>query len=279
MKNHKHYLLSVSAHSGTSMSPERRAESECKSFDEEYANVKELRGEATSLRYEKLWINHMNAKSRCFSVMITGAGNFPVRRHQKANDSERKHADILIDFYNKVMTVKDESNIIKSNDENVIEKLQEKLGGLLATQTQYKFINKTMRDKKLTDIEKVDILLSNGVEKTFIADMIKYTSGVVASFQLTSVNTKIKATKQRIESINKAKESITIDKEFKGFKMVQNSDAMRLQLHFDGKPSECIRQTLKSNGYRWYSKEGVWQRQLTENAIYNFNQIKNLLES
>ena len=60
--------------------------------------------------------------------------------------------------------------------------------------------------------------------------------------------------------------------------MVKNSDAMRLQLSFDNKPSEAIRQNLKSNGYKWSSKEGVWQRQLTDNAIYNFNKIKNTLE-
>ena len=278
MKNHKHYILSISAHSGTSISPERRAESECKSFDNEYKAVLEKCNEATALKYEKLWINHMNSKSRCFSVMITGAGNFPVRRHQKANASERKQADILIEFYNKVMKDKVESNIIKSNDKNVIEKLQEKLDGLLATQTEYKMINKVMRSKKLTELEKVQTLINNGVLQSFITDMLKYTNGIVASFQLTSINSKIKATKQRIDSINKSKSVVTIDTEFKGFKMIQNSDTMRLQLSFDNKPSEKIRQTLKSNGYRWYSKEGIWQRQLTENAIYNFNIIKNTLE-
>ena len=193
------------------------------------------------------------------------------------NDSERKHADILIEFYNKAMKDKAESNIIKSNDDNVIEKLQEKLDELLATQTEYKMINKIMRSKKLTELEKVQTLINNGVLQSFITDMLKYTNGIVASFQLTSINSKIKATKQRIDSINKAKSVVTIDEQFKGFKMVKNSGAMRLQLHFDNKPSEDIRQTLKSNGYRWYSKEGVWQRQLTENAIDNFNRIKNTL--
>jgi hypothetical protein len=103
--------------------------------------------------------------------------------------------------------------------------------------------------------------------------------GGIQSFMLTSINTKIKATKQRIDSINKAKSAITIEKEFRGFRMVENSNAMRIQLHFDDKPSDEIRQTLKSNSYKWYAKEGVWQRQLTANAKYNFNQIKNKLES
>jgi hypothetical protein len=277
MKNHKHYKIAVSAHYGTSMSPERRAESECKSFDEEMLEVTNKCGEATALKYEKLWLNHMSAKSKCFSVMITGAGNFPVKRHAKANESERRHGDIRIAFYNKVMADKVESNIIKSNDENVIEKLQEKLDGLLFQQVQYKEINKIMRNKKLSDIQKVECMQLINVHTNIIKDAL--IDGGIQSFMLTSINTKIKATKQRIDSINKAKSAITIEKEFRGFRMVENSNAMRIQLHFDDKPSDEIRQTLKSNSYKWYAKEGVWQRQLTANAKYNFNQIKNKLES
>lgn len=48
--------------------------------------------------------------------------------------------------------------------------------------------------------------------------------------------------------------------------LVENGDAMRLQLFFDGKPEGDTRSVLKKNGFRWSPKNGAWQRQLTDNA-------------
>jgi len=41
---------------------------------------------------------------------------------------------------------------------------------------------------------------------------------------------------------------------------------MRLQLVFDGKPSDGCCAALKSAGFRWAPSQGAWQRQLTDNA-------------
>ena len=46
-----------------------------------------------------------------------------------------------------------------------------------------------------------------------------------------------------------------------------NTEENRLQLVFDGKPDENVRNILKSNGFRWSGRFKAWQRQLTENAI------------
>ena len=50
--------------------------------------------------------------------------------------------------------------------------------------------------------------------------------------------------------------------------VIENVELMRLQLVFDGKPSDEIRGTLKKNGFRWSPKQGAWQRQLTANARF-----------
>lgn len=50
--------------------------------------------------------------------------------------------------------------------------------------------------------------------------------------------------------------------------IVRNKEAMRLQLIFDGKPSEETRKTLKSNGFRWAPSSMAWQRLLNENSEF-----------
>lgn len=57
------------------------------------------------------------------------------------------------------------------------------------------------------------------------------------------------------------------------FKTVKNNDLMRLQLLFDGKPSEEIRTILKSNGFRWSPREKAWQRLLNDNALCSLKRV------
>jgi len=50
--------------------------------------------------------------------------------------------------------------------------------------------------------------------------------------------------------------------------VVENFDENRLQILFDGKPGNDVRDELKSNGFRWAPSQGAWQRQLTNAARY-----------
>lgn len=65
--------------------------------------------------------------------------------------------------------------------------------------------------------------------------------------------------------------------EYNGITVIQNTELNRLQLIFDGKPSDEVRDILKSNGFKWSPKNTAWQRQLTQNALYAFNRIKDKL--
>lgn len=51
-----------------------------------------------------------------------------------------------------------------------------------------------------------------------------------------------------------------------GFRIVRNTDIMRLQILFDSKPNERTRSLLKANGFKWAPSQMAWQRQLTVNA-------------
>ena len=61
--------------------------------------------------------------------------------------------------------------------------------------------------------------------------------------------------------------------EFKTFKVVENTEAMRYQIIFEGKPDADVRTLLKSNGFKWAPSQGAWQRQLTGNGKWALNRV------
>ena len=78
-----------------------------------------------------------------------------------------------------------------------------------------------------------------------------YADRPFASYSLTNNNAKINNTKDRIAQLQKTKSTPTqetIQSEF--CKVVENTQEMRIQLLFDGKPDEAIRSILKSNGFK-----------------------------
>ena len=79
--------------------------------------------------------------------------------------------------------------------------------------------------------------------------------------------------KERIESLQKIKSKGTTESENDYCKVIENTEIMRLQLIFDGKPSDEIRNILKSNGFKWAPSQGSWQRQLTDNARYSVKRV------
>lgn len=131
------------------------------------------------------WINNKNKVDASVpSILITGAGNFPVKKKERQN---------------------------------------------------------AQRDKYWQEYEKINNI------KTQIEDLKYY--------------------KPRNEKQGKA---VTNGYNFenKHFDVIQNEEANRLQLKFNGKPDSETRNLLKHNGFKWSPKNESWQRQLTPNARY-----------
>lgn len=232
-------------------------------------------------RYSKKMAEYYNKESSigmmCPSVLISGAGNFPVKKKERQVAAwERNH-----EFYQYVQGVlaKIENilygrEIIKSDDERAIEKLEEKLEDLKSTQEQMKAANKAIR---LKDTEAGDDLLR---EMGYSEESIKklrepdYCGRVgYPSFQLQNNNANIHRVEERLKSLKAAKERGSSEQEYKTFKVVENTEAMRYQIIFDGKPDADIRSLLKSNGFKWSPSNGAWQRQLTGNGKWALNRV------
>ena len=207
-------------------------------------------------RYAKNLGKYFNEEARigcmCPSVMISGAGNFPVKKKEK----QVKAWDKNHEFYNYCQSIRGKLNnllyskeVIKSDDENAIEALEEKIDSLREVQENMKEINKYYR--KHHTLEGCDLLTEKQLQKL---------QGSMDQFGYD------KRCQQRVDELKKTKEKGTSEADYGDFKVIENTELMRIQIVFDGKPDEAIRSTLKANGFRWAPSQGAWQRQLTSNG-------------
>jgi len=277
MNNHKHYESARRAYYWTSFSPEKRAVSECQFFDEINAEF-EAAGvdEAGKVKFERLFLLSLSAKSRCASSMITGSAKFNVEKNRRANERERKVSDELLAYVERVRKAIDKQNnpqnyaadAIRSDDENAIDKLKEKLAKLQKAQEQMKACNKIVKDKKDNKIERLAEILGSkeGAEQLLKPDFCGRLG--FTSFNLTNNNAAIKAVESRIKQLESQGAQETKEFTIAGVKVVQNAELMRLQFFFDGKPVREVIDLMKKHGFKWSPSNSCWQRLWNGNAIY-----------
>lgn len=232
-------------------------------------------------RYSKKMAEYYNKESSigmmCPSVMISGAGNFPVKKKERQLAAwERNH-----EFYQyvqgilaKIENILYGREIIKSDDERAIEKLEEKLEDMKKLQEDMKAANKALRlkDKEAGN----DQLREMGYSEESIEELRKpdYLGRVgYPNFQLSNNNANIHRVEERLKRLKAVKERGSSEQEYKTFKMVENTEAMRYQIIFDGKPDAEIRTLLKSNGFKWAPSQGAWQRQIASNGKWALKKV------
>lgn len=232
-------------------------------------------------RYSKKMAEYYNKESSigmmCPSVMISGAGNFPVKKKERQLAAwERNH-----EFYQyvqgilaKIENILYGREIIKSDDERAIEKLEEKLEDMKKLQEDMKAANKALRlkDKEVGN----DQLREMGYSEESIEELRKpdYLGRVgYPNFQLSNNNANIHRVEERLKRLKAVKERGSSEQEYKTFKVVENTEAMRYQIIFDGKPDAEIRTLLKSNGFKWAPSQGAWQRQITSNGKWALKKV------
>lgn len=206
------------------------------------------------------WINKHNANgANHVSWVISGPANYNMRKHKQWESREGK----LWDEYNEIQDIDSKINriingdkIIKSDDENALEKLKDKLQKAQEKHQSYKDYNKQAR---------------------------KEGKQPHSSYVLTNSNQNIRQIKQRIAQLERLEQQREVAKEqgnkeikINGVKIIDNLEANRIQIIFGFKPDAEIRDKLKRNGFRWSPKNEAWQhyRQYAAVAISIVNNIK-----
>lgn len=223
---------------------------------------------------------NMNAsysiEARCPSILISGGGNFPVRKKEKQNaarDRNLEEWNYIQGLLDKIRSVG--TGGISSDDPQAVEKQEAKLATLEKHQEMMKAANAAIRMK---DPAKGDAKLAElGYTPEDIAKLrapdfcgrIGY-----PAYELQNNNANIRRIRGRIAELKKRTESTPEGWEFDGGRVVVNTAENRLQIIFDGKPNADIRTELKGEGFRWAPSQGAWQRQLTDNAMRAARRLK-----
>lgn len=195
------------------------------------------------------WTNRKNrADASCPSWFITGAAKYPHKKHER----QMQQIDKLFKEYDQIKALEErirnfayeiKRRPIKAGDVNAADKLRAKVEELTALQNQMKQANAEARRRG--------------------------EPAPHAAWELSNNLQNLKRYADRLEALERAKAVPTEQTEEisgEGFRIVRNTDIMRLQFLFDSKPDERIRTLLKSNGFKWAPSQMAWQRQLTANA-------------
>lgn len=227
--------------------------------------------------------------TRCPSVLVCGAGNFPTRKKEKQiaawdkNMENFRKADHYLDMLKRAHTL-----AVKSDDPEVLDFLRAKLAGLeeahalMVSANAYYRKNKTLEGFEgipadtMAWITRPGVYLPGG--RNGDGSPLAFYGKPFPTYELTNSNANIKRVKQRIETLEAVKASKPIEEEHDGYTYRENAEAMRVQFHFDGKPDDETRALLKRNGFRWAPSQGVWQRQLNDNGKYAAHRVMEALD-
>lgn len=206
------------------------------------------------------WINKSNSNgANHVSIMISGASNYNMKAHEKYLSRERSlmaEYDEIMEIDNKIWSIVNGDNIIKSDDVNAICKLKEKLLKAQEEHQGYKDYNIKARKE--------------GKE-------------ALPAYVLANSNGRIKGIKDRVEHLEriaKAAAETTAEEqttEINGIQIIDNLEAQRLQIIFPDKPDLNTRTELKKHGFRWCPTNSAWQRYRSPEAETAAKEIVNKL--
>lgn len=286
--------LATAAHLGTSMTPDTRGAQERANYVAmllaDLANLEPLATTDDKLgllftefeRYRRglrgRWLAHLQARSRCLSVLVTGPSRFPTRRNHKRNATADCRARELIDFRHSALAairkrLTPELQPIFSGDGDAVERLRAKLIGLERQQLRMRQVNAAIRHhKKDGQQAQVRALVELGLGEQLAVTLLEpdFLGRVgYADYELKNNGAQIRATKVRLAQVASAKaEPVSSATSADGGIQLEDCPAdNRVRLFFAGKPDASTRAALKQHGFRWAPSLGCWQAYRNTRAL------------
>lgn len=161
------------------------------------------------------------------------------------------------------------------DDNEDVEKLEKKLSGLTKRQEFMKTANRIVRDRKLSEGDKITGLLAMGCTDEQAAQLLTPCYGATGfpSCTLSNNNANINRIKKRLELAKRMKSTPIQEIVLDGTRIVEDYPENRLQVFFDDIPDKEIRESLKRNGFRWSRHNKCWQTYLNRRNIDLVRQI------
>lgn len=289
--------LADRSHMGTSWDPEKRAQQEIAGFGQYVQEVYDtLKGHATSIvqknfldteikrfqdSFAKKYNDLLARKGRTMSTFITGGSNFNVRKADKANDSERKAYDEMIEFRDRAQAaiLRELKKMAIGEAGGELEVLKKKIAD---AKRNHEFMVKTnaiVRKKSTTEQKVKEIqALSPISDKTIHEILTPDYMGRIGfpAFALSNDTANIHRMEGRVLELEKKEVTELADTAFPGGTISDNKAEDRTQIFFDKKPEQAMIDKLKGAGWRWSPRFGSWQRKRTDAAIDSARRILGL---
>lgn len=169
------------------------------------------------------------------------------------------------------------SKPIRAEDSGAIEQLQARIADAERLQERMKAANKIVRDRKLTDEEKIARLgtecgiSAHSAQKLLQPDF----AGRIgfANYELTNNAANIRRMQARVASLTKESARPSVVVEFPGGRMEDNAEDCRVRIYHDEKPAMDVIQKLKANGFHWSPSIKAWQRLKNDSARWAATRI------
>ncbi len=284
--------VAKAAHSGTSWTPEVRAEQEHKGYAEtlerDHANLLALATtdekravlEAEFARYRDGYrtrvLKWLGSRSRCLSAAITGGSNFPARRNEKRNAVADKRCAELVEFRTRALAavrraLTPELAPIMSGDADAGERLADKIAKAEQRQAHMKAVNATLRKHARAGVEaQVAALVALGVSESLAREHVKpdFLGRIgFADYEVRNNNANIRRLKGRLTGVEVLKATPETTTEGSAARVEDCPAENRVRLFFPGKPEKAVRERLKRGGFRWAPSLGAWQAYRNTGAL------------
>ena len=208
--------------------------------------------------------HHSETKHRRALERSWNALGKSVELEQKAN------------YYEAKAEAAEHNRAIYAEDDDAVENLTERVAALESLQERMKAANRIIKNLKQTQVEKIEALCRLGFERRNAEELfVPNCFGQIgfADFTIRNNGANIRRLKKRLESVARLKSTPTKEYTIGEVRIVENTEANRLQVFFPEKPSEEVRKELKSNGFRWASIAACWQSYLNERQKYRIERI------
>ncbi len=293
------YDLAFEAYRNSSFEPEKRAASAQRTYADDvngvYAEMEQLctnDAQRTILamemqRFKENYLKHytaiLHAQSRTAGAFVVGPAKFPTERNQRRLDTEQRRREEFATWRGKARAaIKRKLLAARTDDEQESADwavLRRDLAGSLAIiagidagtepYTRSAFVNSIAG--------KVERLAQNG-QVALVEQALDLVTAYNASHKKPAITRRHKfwtfgdLARQQAQAARQDSVAQVIATGA-GWRIERNPDLDRVQIFFDEKPPQALRDKLKGAGWKWAPSRGAWQRKLTENAIAGARQI------
>jgi hypothetical protein len=280
-------VVAIRAHAGTSFDAESRGDEEINKYAStlatdfenlsKYASTDEKRAtfetEFACYRqgYKVRALAYFHSKGRCYSPMITGPSNFPIRRMEKRNRVCDKRLNELCEFRRRALeairkALNPEWRPIMAGDADALDRLKAKLAEAEKMRDIMREVNAAIRHhaKDGEDAQvRAMIAIYPKLDEADARELLLPDFGGRIGFPdyaLTNNNANIRRMKSRIELLSRDKAAVPTTQRGENGVLYQDCPAdNRVRLFFPYVPDVFTRTRLKAQGFRWTPSLRCWQ--------------------